>query len=691
MTRIIKLALLLALVLTSLLPMAVSASDVVESAVGGRNYQDDVGGRRCSFYDEANGREWVFFLVSGVINWRTNTGNATWTARQSTGMSVGGGYNASGFSVAWDGVNVHFGIAGGDTSVYYRMAQPAADGLSLTYSAALQTVASGGVGRYRVGIGVDSEGYPWVTFAYHNGSSVTPYAVRSSKKDGTWSTDITRQLTSLSWNWCQYPLSLGNRHMLFVLGVPGYPLYGAEYNGSGWESIQGTDSNLWGAIGTLYSSGVGGDGVAEVVFIESSAYNIKYVRWSDASNDWGVETTLGAGVSGGTMPIMSRIGVYALSVSWQSGNNTVSRLTASGGSSWWGEAVLSTDYNSAQKYYVGANYLSGEFPNHVFFADAYADLRTVLDWGNVSGGIPFGEATGAEDITAYTATLRGHLISAGGNTTTAWFYWGSPSQDGNETYGIVATGENFEAEVEGLLPSQTYGYWIVFTNVWGDYWTVPVVWFNTPASSEYAVPVVVTNPLNPALDVGDTSARLYGYLTYDGGLPCQAGFQYRVKGTVPWFTGWNGGTYHTAQQIRGTLTSLLPHTTYEYRAVAKNAMNIPTDYENGATLEFTTSVLPGMTPTATGMPGLPPVIADWLAGLSGGGKQLLAIIITIGGMVVIALQLKTAKAAGLVVFAYALFATILFLILGWYPTWVIILLGAIVGLLLLFLILGGHK
>lgn len=302
---------------------------------------------------------------------------------------------------------------------------------------------------------------------------------------------------------------------------------------------------------------------------------------------------------------------------------------------------------------------------------------------------PFGVAIDATDVTAFSATLNALCVSDGGGNTTALFMYGCPVQDGNVTHaGYLTDGEYFSGNATDLIPSQTYGFWVVFTNEYGEYWTTPVVFFNTEDTSGYSVPLVVTNPLNPALDVGETSARLYGYLSYDGNLDCQTGFQYRVDGSGTWLAGWNSGIYHTGSAIRGDLTNLQTHTTYEYRAIAQNAMSVSDNPSYGVTLEFTTSYYAPTPPGGGGLPGIPVVWREWFDKLGATAKSILALLITIAGMIAIAIWLDKSKGGGIVVGAFGGLSTIGFIIVGWYPLWVAFLIGAVVALIVFLLLLG---
>jgi hypothetical protein len=187
-----------------------------------------------------------------------------------------------------------------------------------------------------------------------------------------------------------------------------------------------------------------------------------------------------------------------------------------------------------------------------------------------------------------------------------------------------------------------------------------------------------------------SSVKLNGHLNYDGGDKCQTGFQYRKKPSEEWINGWNptsGGYWYSDQPFACILSNLTPRDEYEYRAMAKNVMG--TGY--GSVMEFTVPY--GAVPTSTGggidiEDLIPEQYKNIFAGLSSGVKLLLAIIINIGGVVVVAAKLGRSKGVGIAAGVTGLGLLILFIIIGWYPSWVLILCGAVVGLLVLFFIMG---
>jgi hypothetical protein len=185
-----------------------------------------------------------------------------------------------------------------------------------------------------------------------------------------------------------------------------------------------------------------------------------------------------------------------------------------------------------------------------------------------------------------------------------------------------------------------------------------------------------------------------GAILYDGGLDCYGGFDFRKVGTATWARSWyvftNVWPFSTARPIHSwndfvvTVSNLTIDTRYEYRAIAKNSLTEP-GVVYGNITQFTTW---HETPPATPPGG--PVVPEfpWLKNLSSNIKLLIGLIVTIGGMIVLAFALAKSKAVVIVVLAWAGICVIGFTVIGWYPQWVIILLGAIVGLGLLFLLAG---
>lgn len=308
-------------------------------------------------------------------------------------------------------------------------------------------------------------------------------------------------------------------------------------------------------------------------------------------------------------------------------------------------------------------------------------------------GAPVCEILDAGNVTSTTALLRGHITWDGNSTgnCSAVFTYSGGGQEETVSYGYVTSGETIEYYVPGLIPHNWYVYWMVVSNEYGECWSDDVIHFETLPATEASVPVAETLA---ATLVTDDSAHLNGRVRYDGELDCVVGFQYRLQGSSTWLNGWNptdGGLWNTDDYFAADLTALQHNETYEFRAQVKNSLG--TAY--GSTLTFITVYGVAHTPAPDGGVGfedlIPSSINHYFQNWSPMVKMILAIILTVGGMAILAVKTPRAKASGLAVGAYGGLATIGFLIAGWYPQWVLILLGAIVGVLLLLILLGGRK
>jgi hypothetical protein len=319
----------------------------------------------------------------------------------------------------------------------------------------------------------------------------------------------------------------------------------------------------------------------------------------------------------------------------------------------------------------------------------------------VYGGMPYGEALAPTSVTSTSATFNGYCVSNGNSTTIATFHYnvGMGNVSVEEYAGAVYKGDYFHIDVTGIVPGALCYYWIAFENDAGVY-SSNTVMFYAETDDSPAAPIVVTNA---ATYVTSSSAQLHGYLSYDGNLDTYCGFELRMQGTSTWTRAWVmtedsflWGDFEVYDIIpRGNtffknVSNLVKDKVYEYRAIAKNSLTDP-NWVYGETLTFSTGhyTAPTPTPASTGGTGLiPPGYEEMFNNLSDNVKLLLAIVITIGGDVILGMQMSRSKGVGIVIGVYTLFVTILFIVVGWYPTWVTVLLCAIVGLLLFFFILG---
>ena len=93
------------------------------------------------------------------------------------------------------------------------------------------------------------------------------------------------------------------------------------------------------------------------------------------------------------------------------------------------------------------------------------------------------------------------------------------------------------------------------------------------------IPQVTTDP---ASDIVTANSTLHGTLDYDGGFPCQCGFEWGL--TVAYGNTTPTESKTTGQSFSQVIGGLLPGTVYHFRAVATNIFG--TSY--GADREFKT-------------------------------------------------------------------------------------------------------
>ncbi len=208
--------------------------------------------------------------------------------------------------------------------------------------------------------------------------------------------------------------------------------------------------------------------------------------------------------------------------------------------------------------------------------------------------------TNVASITSQTsATLNGYLNPNGVNAN-AWFEWGPTAMYGYTTpsinYGTIAI--NFASPISTLSPGTTYYYRAVAQTAQGGIIYGAQMTFNTNGSG-VMLPVVTTNG---ASILSQTSASLNGFITPNG-INTNAWFEWGTTPNYGYSTPLvNYGTVTTS--FSNTLFSLVPNTTYYFRAVAQNAQG--TVY--GSMLSFSTTgqgnnnnfnSATGATPTAT--------------------------------------------------------------------------------------------
>jgi hypothetical protein len=254
--------------------------------------------QRKSFY--ANGRFWVFYSDGTNMVYKTSTDGSTWTVGGSSPIRAA--TNGYSFSVWFDGTYLHYAYASA-SSIYYRRGTPNSDG-TITWSAAEQTVSTTYNQAYYPMVSVDSNGYVWI--GYVDGSSTTflrPYVIKSGNNDGTWGTGAITQLSTYASNtWVASVVPLTSGKMLAVYAYSGTTVKAKKWDGSAWGSEVATTSTV--GYGWYHSAVAQGDDV-HLTFLKSTEYDILYVKYTYSSNSFGSETTLKAGATIASAPVLS--------------------------------------------------------------------------------------------------------------------------------------------------------------------------------------------------------------------------------------------------------------------------------------------------------------------------------------------------------------------------------------------------
>jgi hypothetical protein len=254
--------------------------------------------QRKTFY--ANGRFWVFYSDGTNMVYCTSTDGSTWTSATTVRAAIQGIL----FSVWFDGTYLHYAYAYA-SSIYYRRGIPNSDG-SITWSAAEQTVST----KYNYAsypmISVDSNGYAWIGYIEYTGSYWYPYVIKSGNNDGTWGTTpsgFPYQLSTTSntdWKVSVVPLTSGK--MLAVYALSNAIVKARRWTGSAWDTEVATTSAI--SQGYYYSAVAQGDDV-HLTFHKATTYDIIYVKYTYSTNSFGTETTLVAGATSSSAPVIS--------------------------------------------------------------------------------------------------------------------------------------------------------------------------------------------------------------------------------------------------------------------------------------------------------------------------------------------------------------------------------------------------
>ena len=280
-------------------------------------------------------------------------------------------------------------------------------------------------------------------------------------------------------------------------------------------------------------------------------------------------------------------GATSLTPSFEYGTSTALGTSVPVGSSGWITApraystVLSgltcgtTYYYQAQVTNDGGASASGLIKN--FTTDACT-------------GAPSVTTVGALSITATSATLKGNLVSNGGDASTAtYFEYGTTTAYGLSTSGVVTSVGAFSDSISGLSCGTTYHYRAGAFNSSGSDNGADLT-FTTTACA-IGTPAVTTNT---ATGITATSATVNGTVTSlgSGATSATRGF----AGSFGTAVVLSGSITSVPSAYSYTVTGLVCNTTYTYNATVTNNGS---HSAGGATLSFTTSACPIGAPTVT--------------------------------------------------------------------------------------------
>ena len=668
---ILGIVVLLSLLLSVFIPFTAQAQSTVAPIV----ISYDLSFKRLSF--DAFNLQWSFYSYSSNMYFRTSAdlGN-TWS--NATLVAASSSYSDT-ISVYTDGVYGYYihTSAGG---LMFNRGILHGNGTVDWYGES----ATGFTGAQYSMVTVDSAGYP-VIAEYKSSYGVMIYI--DANNDGSWSTGSTVNIDG-GYGYATFPciVPLDSRQLVYIGAKNlGQPLRAAFYNGSAWSSVVSGASSVHINDNTLPSFSCVRDGQYVDVSFLTTGNVIRWVQYNSLSNKFGAEGTISAAAST-SEPVASSTDSGLFYTFWQDypNANSIYYSVRSSFVGWSAPALLLG--NETLLSQVGGVLQTAPYTREdsvgVYFVNSSSNLKFqgVYSTGSPK---PIGTALGATDIAAGSATLSVYCVWDGGiGNCTATFFYGGGGQEGNITYGgTLTTGGTFSVSATGLVPNSLYVYWVVLHNANGDYYT-NLMYFQTAVAPTTSAPIVETKGVE---SISSTTAIVNGHLIYDGGLTTWVGFEWRVQGTSTWSNGWNPGTYSSDQYYQAELSSLQINTTYEYRAIAHNAMVSDDNWITGNTYTFTTgyTTVPTTTPSGISIGG-----THFPLKLSSGNKIAVALAVTILSMIAIGYILRKAKSAcAIAVVADALGWLIAFTIWSWYPLWVILFVAIILGFITILVLL----
>ena len=398
--------------------------------------------QRKSFY--ASGRYWVFYSDGTNMVYSTSTDGSTWTSATAIRACTSGAY----FSIWFNGTYLHYAYAF-SSSIYYRRGVPNSDG-TISWSTTTEQVVSTAYNRvYYPMVSVDSNGYVWI--GYYDiyidenlNKYYYPYVIKSGNNNGTWGTTPTgfphrlEEDSQSSWRVSVIPLTSGKMLVIYTLD------YGSirtkAWNGSAWGDIVYTTSQI--LESTYYSAVAQGDNV-HLTFLKYPLLGILYVKYTYSTNSFGTETTLQAGATSTSAPVISidpsTNNLYVFWAGYPTANHiyyrkyTASTNTWETAVDWITESVLTGNDRLTCFYQAGGNkiglmYMTGSTsPYYVVFA--YLPLNTPPTIGQFQApsivyankyfylNMTINDANGITDFVNATIEINGTIVLKWDNAT----------------------------------------------------------------------------------------------------------------------------------------------------------------------------------------------------------------------------------------------------------------------------------
>jgi len=292
---------------TVTMPVLRRVNDVIAAQPDALHAQTSLRWQYKGFY--AAGRLWLFYTSETDFYFTSSDDDgATWEA--SVKIYDDAQYNYGEVAGIWfDGVYVHATVKDGNF-VYYRRGLPNADG-TITWAAAFAIAfTAGGGGKTDHFISVDSEGYPFIAWAFEDLNPDTECLfTKSSRNDGVWATaggfpKILFDAYIVSRGCAVYPLPDQDMLILAYKAITG----GEEIRCRVWDHSLGTLGALeqasefvpWpdyitGAESWSWWVVVDDDGDAHLIYLHmtgTDTFHIRYRKRSYATGTWGAESTI---------------------------------------------------------------------------------------------------------------------------------------------------------------------------------------------------------------------------------------------------------------------------------------------------------------------------------------------------------------------------------------------------------------